>query len=50
MPSLYFAVSIRPFSFVLSVALALLFALLVNRMTDRTLNGIDPAEALKSIE
>ena len=50
MPSLYFAVSIRPFSFVLSAALALLFALLVNRMTDRTLNGIDPAEALKSIE
>ena len=50
MPSLYFAVSIRPFSFVLSAALALLFALMVNRMTDRTLNEIDPAEALKSIE
>ena len=50
MPSLYFAISIRPFSFVLSAALALLFALMVNRMTDRTLNGIDPAEALKSIE
>ena len=50
MPSLYFAVSIYPVSYLYSGGLAIIFALLVQLITNRTLDGIDPAEALKSIE
>jgi putative ABC transport system permease protein len=50
MPSLYFAVSIHQISYVCSIALSLLFAFIVNVLTSRALNKIDPVEALKSIE
>ena len=50
MPSLYFAVSIHLSSYIISCAIALIFALLVNIMTNKTLNHIDMVEALKSIE
>lgn len=50
MPSIYFAVTIYNKSYFFAAGLALLFALLVQFMTDRTLNAIAPAEALKSVE
>ena len=50
MPSIYFAVTIYNKSYFFAAGLAMLFALLVQFMTDRTLNSIAPAEALKSVE
>ncbi len=50
MPSLYFAVYIRPSSYLLAAALALCFALLIGLLTGRTLDKIDMVEALKSAE
>ena len=50
MPSIYFQVTIYNKSYFFAAGLAMLFALLVQVMTDRTLNGIAPAEALKSVE
>lgn len=50
MPSIYFKVTIYNKSYFFAAGLAMLFAILVQFMTDRTLNGIAPAEALKSVE
>lgn len=50
MPSIYFAVTIYPKSFWLSAGISLLFALMVQLLTDRTLDRVDPIEALKSVE
>jgi len=50
MPSIYFAVTIYTRSYFFAAGLAMLFAFLVQFMTDRTLNAIAPAEALKSVE
>ena len=50
MPSIYFAVTIYTQSYFFSAGLAMLFAFLVQFMTDRTLDTIAPAEALKSVE
>lgn len=50
MPSLYFDVSIFPVSYLYSGGLTLLFALLVQQITNRILNQVDPVEALKSVE
>ena len=50
MPGLYFAVSIHPISYVFSLALTLVFAILVQFITNKVLNKVDPVEALKSIE
>ena len=50
MPSIYFAVTIYNRSYLLAAGLALLFAFMVQFMTDRTLDNIAPAEALKSVE
>lgn len=50
MPSIYFAVDVQPVSYVLAAVLSVCFALFVNLLTNRTLNQIDPVEALKSIE
>ncbi len=50
MPSLYFAVSVHPASYVWSGILAMGFALLVQLITDRTLDAIDPVRALGSVE
>ena len=50
LPSIYFETCIYPISYVISAGLAFVFALLVNLMTNRTLDHINPVEALKSIE
>ncbi len=50
MPSIYFDPSLYPISYVYSAALAILFAFIVNFITDRSLDKINPVEALKSIE
>ncbi len=50
MPSLYFAVTVYPISYVLSAVISFSFALIVNIITNRTLDRIDMVEALKSVE
>ncbi|MBQ9990476.1 MAG: hypothetical protein IJP31_05995 [Lachnospiraceae bacterium] len=50
MPSIYFAVTIYPRSFAISAGVSLVFAFMVQFLTDRTLDAIDPVEALKSVE
>ena len=50
MPSLYFAVVIEPVSYLIAALIALVFTLIVNQMTNRTLDRIDMVEALKSTE
>ncbi|MBQ8591772.1 MAG: hypothetical protein IJ485_03360 [Lachnospiraceae bacterium] len=50
MPSIYFAVTIYNRSYFFAAGLAFLFAFMVQLMTDRSLNEIDPVEALKSVE
>ncbi len=49
-PGIYFAVSIYPISYVYSAVIAFIFAIVVNLITNRILNAIDPVEALKSVE
>lgn len=50
MPSIFFAVTIYPKSFLFSAGISLIFALLVQLLTDRSLDKINPVEALKSVE
>ena len=50
MPSIYFAVTIYPKSFFISAGVSMVFALMVQLLTNRTLDAIDPVEALKSVE
>ena len=50
MPSLYFDVVVDPLTYVISAALAFVFTLLVNLMTNRSLDRIDMVGALKSAE
>ncbi|MCD8324362.1 MAG: hypothetical protein LUC32_05365 [Clostridiales bacterium] len=49
-PGLYFAVSIHPVTYLICAVTSFVFALIVNQITNRMLNGIDPVEALKSVE
>lgn len=50
MPSIYFAVTIEPASYLIACALTLLFALIVTLLSNRTLAKINMIEALKSVE
>ena len=50
MPSIHFAVHIKPISYVLSAAITFCFGLLINRVTNPVLDRISMVEALKSIE
>ena len=50
LPSIYLAVSLHPVSYLIAGGLSLFFAILVNRITDRSLDVINPVEALKSVE
>ncbi|MBQ3105506.1 MAG: FtsX-like permease family protein [Lachnospiraceae bacterium] len=50
MPSIYFQVTIYHPSFLYAAGISLGFAFLVQILTDRSLNVIDPVEALKSVE
>ena len=49
-PGLYFAVNIHKTSCIICAAVAFAFTIIVNMITNRLLNGIDPVEALKSVE
>ncbi|MBR4982072.1 MAG: FtsX-like permease family protein [Lachnospiraceae bacterium] len=50
MPSIYFAVTIYDRSYFIAGGIALVFAFIVQFLTDRSLDVIDPVEALKSVE
>lgn len=50
MPSIYFAVHIEWWSYLLAAVLAFAFALVVDAITNRTLDRINMVEALKSVE
>lgn len=50
LPSIYFAVTIYSVSYFIAAGIALMFALMVDFITDKTLDKINPVEALKSIE
>lgn len=49
-PGLYFAVNVHKVSYVICATIAFLFTVIVNMITNRMLNVIDPVEALKSVE
>ena len=50
MPSIYFAITIYSRSYWIASGIALGFAFIVQFLTDRSLDVIDPVEALKSVE
>ena len=50
LPSMYLAVSLHPVSYLIAGGLSLFFAILVNLITDKSLDDINPVEALKSVE
>lgn len=50
MPSIHFAVYIKPFSYFVSATLTFLFAIMNNMITNRSLDKINMVEALKSVE
>ena len=50
MPSIHFAVTIYDRSYFIAGGIALAFAFIVQFLTDRSLDVIDPVEALKSVE
>ena len=50
LPSIYLDVTIHPISYGIAAGLSLLFALMVSFIMDKTLDRIDPVQALKSIE
>lgn len=50
MPSIYFADYLAPISYLYAAVIAIIFAFVVNMITDKSLDKIDPVEALKSIE
>ena len=49
-PSFEFYIALYPESYAIAAVITIVFALLVNMITDRTLNKIDMIEALKSVE
>ena len=50
MPSIYFADYLAPISYLYAAVIATVFAFIVDSITDKALDKIDPVEALKSIE
>ena len=50
MPSIYFLLYIKPVSYLIAIAITLSFGLIVNWITNRSLDRIDMVEALKSVE
>ncbi len=50
MPSIHFADTLYPISYLIAGVMALAFAFIVNFITDRSLDKINPVEALKSVE
>ncbi len=49
-PGVYFAVRVHTTTYVICGVTALVFAIIVNQITNKLLNAIDPVEALKSVE
>lgn len=50
MPAIYFAHTLYPISYLYSAVITIIFAFIVNSITDKSLDKINPVEALKSIE
>ena len=50
MPGIYFEVEVRWWSYLIAAAATLVFALLVQLMTNPVLDRIDPVSSLKSVE
>lgn len=50
MPSIYFAAHLEAISYLYAAVIATVFAFIVNSITDKSLDKINPVEALKSIE
>ncbi len=50
LPSIYLAVSLHTVSYFIAGGLSFVFAVIVNKITDRSLDDINPVEALKSVE
>ena len=50
MPSLYFDVVVDPLTYAISAVLAFAFTIMVNLMTNRSLDRVDMVGALKSAE
>ncbi len=50
MPAIYFADRLEPVSYLYAAVIATVFAFIVNSITDKSLDKINPVEALKSIE
>ena len=50
LPSIYLPSSLHPVSYVYAALLDIAFAVIVNLMTNRSLDKLDPAVALKSVE
>lgn len=50
LPGIYFDVSIFPSTYLISAVIAFAFTIVVNQITNRLLDVIDPVEALKSVE
>ena len=50
MPAIYFADYLAPISYLYAALIATVFAFIVNSITDKSLDKINPVEALKSIE
>ncbi|MBQ3029753.1 MAG: ABC transporter permease, partial [Agathobacter sp.] len=50
MPAIYFADNLYPISYLYAAVITIIFAFAVNTITDKSLDKINPVEALKSIE
>lgn len=50
LPSIHFAVYVKPLSYLLTAGITFFFAIIVNWVTNRSLNRINMVEALKSVE
>ena len=50
MPAIYFADQLLPISYLYAAVITIIFAIVVNTITDKSLDKINPVEALKSIE
>ena len=50
MPSIYFAVSVHPSTYLFAGGMTFLFALAVDLITNRLLDHINMVDALKSVE
>lgn len=50
MPSIHFAVHVEPVSYLISAAITFCFTIIVNWITNRSLDRINMVEALKSVE